>query len=89
VIFASFYQLSTGYVTGSLPPRFDGQKMPIEATGDRSVIVLDGRESLASQIAVARSECAKRGYVGFVLCRGDTFTRAKPITSFQPCEVTP
>lgn len=83
MVFAQFYQLSTGYVADSVPPRFDGPRTPIEATGDRSVIVLDGRERFASQIKLARTECAKRGYVGFALWQGPTFTRSRKITPFQ------
>lgn len=84
MVFAQFYQLSTGYVAGSIPPCFDGPRVPIEACGDRAVIVLDGRRRLESQIQLAREECGKRGFVGFALLRGESFTRSRKITSFQP-----
>lgn len=68
MIYAQFWHMSTGYVSGSIPPRFEeSAKRPVPACGDRSVIILDGRNSREHQIAIARQECAKRGYVGFTL----------------------
>lgn len=84
MIYAQFFQLSTGYVAGSVPPRFDGPRVPVEACGDRAVIILDGRRTVADNVALARSECAARGFVGFQLCRGRTFTDSRPVTAFQP-----
>ena len=53
---------------------------PIEACGDRAVIILDGRESKNTMHGFAESECNKRGYIGWQLFKGDTFTRSKPIS---------
>jgi len=84
MIFATFFQMSTGYVKGSAPPIFrDDAKKPIEATGDRATIILDGRHTLQDNIALAKDECAKRGYIGFMLHHGDTLNRSKPITTLQ------
>ena len=68
MIFASFYQHPVNFGQADLSP--------IEACGDRSVIIIDGRVSASSQVSIARTECAKRGYIGFSLHKGPTFTRA-------------
>lgn len=71
--FAAFYQLSTGW-NGT---NFSGPKRPIEACGDRSVLILDGRWNEATAAHYARVECRKRGYVGFTLNAGESFTRSR------------
>jgi hypothetical protein len=72
MIYGQFYQKSAS----------DPTKL-VEACGDRAVIILDGRGSLELNIAFIRQECEARGYAGFSLYRGDTFTRSFPITSIQ------
>lgn len=57
---------------------------PIEATGDRGVVILDGREARATHHAIARVECAKRGYEGYTLHKGDAFSRATRIADYRP-----
>ena len=85
MIFAQFFQMSTGYVEGSIPPRFDeAHKRPIEACGDRGVLVIDGRLSPETIGDIARKEGAKRGYVAYRIFRGDTFTRSSPISGIWP-----
>ena len=70
--FAQFYSLSTGYVAGSIPPIFEEtNKKPIEACGDRGVIILDARLSLKNMVHIAEDEARKRGYIGYSLHRGD------------------
>jgi hypothetical protein len=72
--FAEFYHMSTGCVPYSIPPRYeDNMKKPIPACGDRSIIILDGRNNRATHVHIAREECRKRGYVGFTLNSGRTF----------------
>lgn len=56
--FAEFYQ--RGVVTGD----------PIPACGDRSIIILDGRNLPIHWVSIAREECAKRRYIGFTINRG-------------------
>jgi len=56
------------------------------ALGDRAVVVLDGRCSVASNRWVAYTECRKRGYLGYSLHAGDSFTRSKQLTPY--CEAT-
>jgi len=71
--FAEFYHLSTGYP--------DGNKKLIPACGDRSVIILDGREKRESQKAVCMTWADKHGYKGFRIYKGDSFTRGlQPLT---------
>lgn len=48
-----------------------------EACGDRAVIILDGRSTHATRTAIAREECAKRGYLAFQLHIGATFARVQ------------
>ena len=73
MLFAQFYQRS------ALDPA-----VVIEGSGDRSVIVYDARLRLADVIADARAECARRGYVGVALFKGDTFTRSRRISPVEP-----
>ena len=81
--FATFYTLSTGYVAGSIPPRFDGEKKPIPATGSDSVFILDGRLSLNNCANVARDICRKRSFIGFTIESGETFTCAHVIRKLE------
>lgn len=69
--FATFFQKSAWPV---------GSSELVEACGDRATIVLDGRESQSAHERIAREECQKRGYVAWQLHKGDSFTRANPIT---------
>lgn len=73
--FAAFYQHPVNYGQADLSP--------IEACGDRAVIVLDGRESHANRVTIAARECAKRGYIGFSLHMGETFTRASMVRPLE------
>jgi hypothetical protein len=63
--FAEFYKLSTGYVEGSIPPRFDGPVKFIRALGDRGTILIDGRLDDYTIHAIAADECKKRGFLGY------------------------
>lgn len=73
--FACFYQHPVNYGQADLSP--------IEACGDRGVIILDGRERAGAHVSIARSECAKRGYIGFTLHMGQTFTRASMVRPLE------
>jgi hypothetical protein len=83
MIFATFFHLSTGYVDGSSPPRFDGEKKPIPACGSDSVAILDGRLSSTRRNAEARRLCLQRGFVGFQIESGSRFTSAQIIRKFE------
>lgn len=81
MLFAQFYQLSTGYIPGTIPPKF-GEKRIIEACGDRAVIILDGRFNLRTNDDIARLECIKRKFIGYSLHKG-TFSNNTIIQSFK------
>lgn len=81
--YAQFFQMSTGYVPGTIPPVFDwARQQPIEACGDRGVIVIDQRIRPADAGRIAAAECAKRGYVGWRMYEGRTFTDSKPVSGY-------
>lgn len=85
MVYVQFYQLSTGYVPGTIPPWFDAAyRAPIEATGDRSVVVIDGRLRTDSIARIAADECAKRGYVGWILFKGLSFADSRPVNAYTP-----
>ncbi len=82
--YAQFFILSTGYVPGSIPPRFDAAyTAPIEACGSDSVFILDGRYRLARCVAVARAECRRRKYVGFTIMAGESFTNSRMLRGLE------
>lgn len=58
-LFAQFYQKSAT----------DNSKL-IEALGDRSVMILDGRFSIDSHLSFCREECSQRRFAGFSINRG-------------------
>ena len=85
MIHAEFYHMSTGYVEGSIPPQYSEEaKRPIPACGDRSVIILDGRNNLLTHAAIARAEGAKRGYIGFAIRSGRSLSDS---TILRPLEL--
>jgi hypothetical protein len=82
---AKFYGLSTGYVEGSIPPRFDpANRTPIEACGDRAVLRLDGRLSGDNFHTIAVEWAKRHGFVGYSLQRGGAFSRPQYTSSFYP-----
>ncbi|MCA1800102.1 MAG: hypothetical protein LC650_02265 [Actinobacteria bacterium] len=54
----------------------------IPACGDRSVYILDGRNTLTTQIDDAHKWAKTHGYKGFEIRKGPQFTRARAISSF-------
>ena len=84
MIYAEFYHLSTGYVDGTIPPVFlASARKPIPACGTDSVLKLDGRFSRATMARVAAEVCRQRGFIGFTLNAGETFTRSREIRGYQ------
>lgn len=69
MIFAQFYQKSC--ISDEI----------IEATGDRSVVIIDGRLSNETIGKIAEKECIKRGYLAWSIFKGETFTRSKRLNS--------
>jgi hypothetical protein len=61
----------------------------IEACGDRSVVILDGRCSKQWMGETSAAECKRRGYVAWRIFKGETFTRSAPVSQLwhvQPTE---
>ena len=82
--FATFYKLSTGYINGSIPPRFSPDHIkPIPALGSDGVAVFDGRFSIGRCATEARDICRKRGFIGFTIERGARFTDSRVIRPFE------
>lgn len=52
----------------------------IEACGDRSVIVVDGRESRETIRLFAEKEGVKRGYLAWALFKGESFSRSAKVS---------
>jgi hypothetical protein len=55
----------------------------IEALGDRSVIILDGRNTRFTHRSISAGECRKRGYLAWRLYSGESFSRSAPISEIQ------
>lgn len=75
MIYVQFFQASA----------IDASKL-VEACGDRSVVILDGRTGMVSRCAQAKHECAKRGYKAWQIHSGESFTRSSPITQMHKLE---
>lgn len=79
--YAQFYAESTGYVPGSMPPRFDpAYKTLIEGCGDRAVIIIDARIRSETAGQIAATECKKRGFLAWRMYEGQSFTQSKPVS---------
>lgn len=78
--FAEFYHPSTGWNGKD----FSGPVTLIPACGSDSVLVIDGRFSRARANAEARRVCLARGWNGYTLNAGETFTRSRVI---QPLRI--
>ena len=66
--FIQFYTLSTGYIQGTIPPKFDkAHQKPIEALGSDGVLFVDGRWSKSTQHEKAREYAKTRGFIGYTL----------------------
>lgn len=77
--YAQFFQWSTGYIAGTIPPQFGKPKL-IESCGDRSIINIDARLAKSTIGEIAAIECEKRGYVAWQIIRGHSLRDAKPVS---------
>lgn len=58
--YVQFYHNSTGYIAGSIPPRFSDEHIkPIPMCGSDSVYILDGRNSIDNMIFDAERRMEK------------------------------
>lgn len=69
MLFAQFYQYGA----------ISKDKL-IEACGDRSVVILDGRYSNKTNGEISAAECKKRGYIAWRIFKGETFTRSTAVS---------
>lgn len=81
--YAQFFHASTGYVTGSTPPRFDGERDLIPACGSDGVFYIDGRYGEARAASEARAACERRGFAGFTLNAGPSYGDARVTRSLE------
>jgi hypothetical protein len=55
----------------------------IEASGYRSVIILDGRFRLITHTEYLNEECKKRNYLAWRVFKGESFTRSQPVSDIK------
>lgn len=55
----------------------------IEACGDRSVIILDGRNTSFTHHSIGEAECRKRGFVAWQVFKGDSLLHSNPVGSIR------
>lgn len=85
--FGQFWQKSTGYVKGSVPPVFRKDAVePIPACGDRGIVRLSGRQA-GAWVGTLKEECRRRGFIGFSIVSGESLLTAKEIRKYE--EVLP
>lgn len=91
-MWAQFWQPSTGYVEGSLPPRFEKAAVrPIYCCGSDGIIKLSGQRKNVGAVHVAREECRRRKWIGFTLIRGSSLLNARTVRKYEevsPCTVS-
>lgn len=76
--YCQFFHESTGYVPGSIPPRFDDKYIkPIEMIGSDGVFILDARRSLHNMIEDCKEQIKRhiksKYIVGFEIRRANSF----------------
>ena len=78
-VYVQFYHLSTGYIEGSIPPRFsDENKKPIELCGSDGVFILDGRNNIETMEEDAQQRMQKlnkfgKQITGYRILRANSF----------------
>lgn len=68
MLYAQFYQKSA--ISDEL----------VEACGDRSVVIIDGRLSNENIGKIAEECCQQRGYLAWAIFKGESFTRSNRIS---------
>lgn len=67
--YVQFYHNSTGYIAGSIPPRFSDEHIkPIPMCGSDSVYILDGRNNLDTMIFDAERRMEKMRTIHADIC---------------------
>lgn len=74
-----FLDYSTGYVPGSIPPRFDGPKTLQDVCGSDGIYMLDGRNSEATMRRDALERAIRlqhwKQFAGFQIVQGESLTQ--------------
>lgn len=65
-MYAQFY--TTGVMTGE----------PIEACGDRAVLILDARYKFTKYIVTCKRHAKKHGFIGYKFVKADRFIQTDP-----------
>lgn len=82
--YAQFYHLSTGYIAGTVPPKFsDDCRRPIPAVGSCAVMYVDGRYNDRRAAYEARKTCRERGYIGFTMHAGPTLADSRETRPYE------
>lgn len=77
--YGQFWTLSTGYVEGTIPPVFKKEAVkPIPRCGSDGIMRLSGRQA-GHWADILRTECRRRGFVGFSVIAGESLLFAKEI----------
>jgi hypothetical protein len=76
--YCRFKILSTGYIQGSIPPKFsDEHKKPIDLLGSDGVFVLDSRKNVSSMIFDIEDRISKHmsksSIIGFEIVKATNF----------------
>ena len=79
--YVQFFAMSTGYIAGTIPLQFE-KPVVTEATGDHAVIQVDGRLKERNIVEIALKECKERGFVGYMVLKGNTLLDAKPVSKY-------
>lgn len=77
--YIQLYTMSTGYIEGTIPPKF-GSPKPIPACGDRGVIKVDGRLKERRIVEIALQACRESEFIGYQVLKGDSLLQATPIS---------
>ena len=78
--YVQFYQKSTGYIAGSIPPRFSDKHIkPIPMCGSDGVYILDGRNNIDNMISDAKKRMEKMRTIhpdicGFKIIKAQRFS---------------
>lgn len=75
-VYCQYLTMSTGYVNGSIPPKFeDSNKKPIDMSGSDGVFILDARNNIETMKidCIARAEKMRNKPIGFKIVRAQSF----------------
>lgn len=90
MIYAQLKILSTGYIDGTVPPKFDEHcKQPIDMCGSDSIIRLDARKNILNLkqdvCTFVSKRCNKNSIIGFDIIKASDYSgrNVKVLASFS------